>query len=109
MFITFICREPCLKTFKQALVFFLCQKTGRFLLIFHTYFSRFHKMKSRTYFKILRNSSLQMNVLCRYVKFQAWGMINEGDILVQKVKVKKIYFHIPGSLISLSVYQCLHK
>ena len=63
MFITFIWREPCLKTFKQALVFILCQKTGRFLLIFHNYFSRFHKMKSRTYIKILRNCSLQMNVL----------------------------------------------
>ena len=30
-----------------------------------------------------------MNVLYSYVKFHAWGMISEGDILVQKIKVKK--------------------
>ena len=30
-----------------------------------------------------------MNVLCRYLKFHAWGMISKGDIVVQKIKVKK--------------------
>ena len=95
MFITFIWREPCLKFLKYALVFFLCQKTGRFLLIFHNYFSRFHKIKSRTYIKNLRHGSLQMNVLCRYMKFPAWEMIIKGDILVQKIKVKKSIFIFP--------------
>ena len=41
-----------------------------------------------------------MNVFCRYVNFHDWGMINKGDILVQKINVKK---SISGSLISLSV------
>ena len=84
-------------------------KNEKIFIIFHNYFSRFHTIKSRTYVKNLRNLSLQTNVLCGYVKFHAWGMIYKGDILVQKIKVKKIIFHIPGSLISLSVYQCLHE
>ena len=50
-----------------------------------------------------------MNVLCVYVKFHAWAMISKRDILVQKNKSEKIIFHIPESLISLSVYQCLHE
>ena len=62
---------------------------------FHYYFSRFHKIKSRTYIKNLRHCSLQRNVLCRYVKFHAWGMINNGDILIQKIKVKKSIFIFP--------------
>ena len=33
-----------------------------------------------------------MNVFCRYVNFHDWGMINKGDILVQKIKVKKSIF-----------------
>ena len=76
-------------------MFFLCQKTGRFLLFFHNYFPRFHKIKSRTYITILRHSSHQMNVFCMCVKFQAWGMVNKGDILVQKIKVKKSIFIFP--------------
>ena len=28
--------------------FNLCQKTGRFLLFLHEYFSRFHKIKTKT-------------------------------------------------------------
>ena len=81
-------------------------KNGKILIIFHNYFSRIHKIKSRTYIRNLRHSSLQMNVFCRYVNFHDWGIINKGDILVQKIKVKKINFQIPGSLISLPVYQC---
>ena len=56
---------------KIGLSLLLCQKTGRILLFFHNYFSRFHKIESRTYIKNLRYSSLHMNVLCRYVKFHA--------------------------------------
>ena len=69
---------------------------GRFLLFFHNYFSRFHKIKSRIYIKNLRHSSLQMNVLCGYVKFHAWEMINKRDILAQKIKVKKSFFIFPN-------------
>ena len=57
------------------------------------YFSRFHKIKSRTYIKNLRDPSLQMNVFCRCVKFDAWGTISKGDILVKKIKVNN--FEIP--------------
>ena len=67
----------------------------RFLLFFHNYFSRFHKKKSRTCIKNLRHGSLQMNVLCRYVRFHAWGMITKGDISVQKIKVNKSIFTFP--------------
>ena len=58
----------------------------------YNYFSRFHKIKSRSYIKNLRNGSLQMNVFCRHVNFHDWGMIIKGDILVQKIKVKKSIF-----------------
>ena len=78
--------------FEVDFSFILCQKTGIFLLFFYKYFSKFHKMKSRTYIKNLRLCSLQMNVLCRYVKFHAWGLISKGDILFQKIKVKKSIF-----------------
>ena len=77
------------QNFKIGLSFFLCQKNGKFLLFFHNYFSRFHKIKSRTYIKNLRHYSLQLNVLCRYVQCHAWGMINKGVILVPNNKVKK--------------------
>ena len=49
-------------------------------------------MKSRTYIQNLRQISLQMNVFCRYVKFHDLGMIIKGDILVQKIQVKKTIF-----------------
>ena len=75
------------QNFKIGPSFLLMSK--KFLLFLHSYFSRFHKIKSRTYIENLRHSSLQMNVLSGYVKFHAWGMINKGDILVTKIKVKK--------------------
>ena len=37
-----------------------------------------------------------MNVLCGYVKFHAWAIINKRDILVQKIKVKKSFFIFPN-------------
>ena len=84
------------QNFKIGPSFLFMSKNGKiFLLFFHNYFSRFHKIKSRTYIKNLRHGSLQMNVLCGYVKFHAWGMINKGDILVQKIKVKKSFFIFP--------------
>ena len=36
-----------------------------------------------------------MNVFCGYVKFHAWGMINKGDVLVKKIKVKEMFFIFP--------------
>ena len=48
-----------------------------------------------TYIKNLRHGSFQMNVLCRYVKFHCWGIIDKGDILVQKIKVNKSIFKFP--------------
>ena len=52
-------------------------------------------IKSRTYIIHLRHGSLKMNVLCRDVKCHAWGMINKGDELVSKIKVKKSIFRFP--------------
>ena len=55
-------------------------------------FSRFYKIKTRTYIKDLRHCSLCTNVSYKYVKF-CFGEINiKGDILVQKIKVKKFIF-----------------
>ena len=68
---------------------------GRFLLIFYNLFSRFRKIKSRTFIKNLRHCSLQMNVHCRHVKPHAWEMITKGDILVHKIKVTKLIFIFP--------------
>ena len=79
---------------KIVLSFFM-SKNGKIFIIFFFFFSRFHKIKSGTYIKNLRHGSLQMNVLCRYVTFHAWGMIDKGDILVQKMKVKKSIFRFP--------------
>ena len=42
--------------------------------------------------KILRQGSLQMNVFYGYVKFYAWEIICNRDILVQKIKVTKSIF-----------------
>ena len=49
--------------------FIFMSKMGRFLLFFHDYFSRFHKIKTKTYIMNLRHRSLQMNVFHGYVKF----------------------------------------
>ena len=70
-------------------IHFYVKKREDFLLFFHYNF-----MKSRTYIKNLRHGSLQMNVLCRHLKFHAWKiiMISKGDILVQNIKVKKSIF-----------------
>ena len=56
-----------------------------------------HKIKTRTYIKILRHISLQMNVLSMSLKFQICTINNKRDILDQKIKVKKLVlnFRIP--------------
>ena len=71
-----------------ASYFFYLKKREDFLFFFHDYFSRFHQIKTRTYIQNLRHSSLHLNVLYRHVKFYDWKIINDGDILVQKIKVK---------------------
>ena len=43
----------------------------------------------------MRHGSLEMNVLCMYVKSHAWEMITKGDIFVQKIKVNKSVFIFP--------------
>ena len=45
------------------------KKPERFSLFFHDYFSRIHKIKTRTYKKNLRHVSLYINVFYKYVKF----------------------------------------
>ena len=50
------------------------------------------------------HSSPQMNVLYGYVKLYAWEMINKGDILVQKIKVKKSYSWIPHITVCLPMF-----
>ena len=82
----------CLKILIYALVLFLCQKTGRFSLFFHDYFSRIHKIKTRTYINNLRQGSLHINVFYKYVKSYDWEMNIKRDISVQKIKVKKSNF-----------------
>ena len=62
-------------------------KNGKILIFFHDYFSRFHKIKTRTYIKNLRHGSLHMNVFYKYVQFYVWEINIKGDTLVQKIKV----------------------
>ena len=92
IFRTFIWREPCLRILIKVLVLILCQNTGRFLYFFQDYFSRFHKMKTRAYIRNMRHRSLHTNVFYNCVKFYVWEMNINGDILVQKIKVKKYIF-----------------
>ena len=56
-------------------------------------------MKTRAYIKNLRQSSLHKNVFYKYVKFYAWEISIKGDILVQKIKVKKYIFQFLTSLL----------
>ena len=42
--------------FDLGLSSYLCEKTGRFVSFFHTYFSTFHKTKTRTNINNLRHS-----------------------------------------------------
>ena len=66
------------QNFKIGFSFSFMSKNGKiFKKKIHNYISRFHRIKSRTYIKNLRYGSLQMNVLCRYVKFHAWEMISK--------------------------------
>ena len=72
--------------------FDLMTKNGKILMIFSLLFSRFHKIKTRAYLKNLRHASLHINVFYEYVKLYVWEISIRGDILVQKIKVKKYIF-----------------
>ena len=76
--------------------FIFMSKNGKIFIICNDYFSRYHKIKTRTYIKNLRHGSLQMNVFYGYVKLHPWEIIDKGDILVQKIKVKKNTFRFPA-------------
>ena len=85
-------KEQCLRFFLFVLVFILSKKTGNFLVIFLNIFSTFHKIRMRTYIKILRHSSLYSNVLRKSQKSQAYNVHIMGDMHNQKIKVKKYIF-----------------
>ena len=42
----------------------------------------------------MRHGSLQMNVIYRITKLQSWGQDSKLDILIQKIKVKKLDFNL---------------
>ena len=53
-----------------------------------------NEIKSKTLIKILRHSSLPMNVIYRIMKFQIWGYDGKLVILNKKIKVKKWDFNL---------------
>ena len=57
-------------------------KNGKIFVIFHDYFSTFHKIKTRTLIKDLRHGSLHINVFFKYVKFCVWKIDIKRDISV---------------------------
>ena len=59
---------------------------------FHTYFSKFHKTKTRTYIKNLRHGSLHLSVIYENLKFDVSKYIIKRDILIQKIYLKKSFF-----------------
>ena len=52
-----------------------------------------NKMKTKTYIKILRQTSLEGNVMTAHRKFQFEKMYIHRDICVQQIKVKKSLFN----------------
>ena len=69
--------------------FILITKNGKIFIIFLLLFFYISlKIKSRTFIKIRRHGSLQMNDFSRHVKFQNYNKNIEGDILDQKIKLK---------------------
>ena len=63
--------------------------------MFYDYFSRFHKIQTRTYIKILRHCSLQKNVLNTPERLQIRTIDSKKDILDQKIKVTKSVLNFP--------------
>ena len=63
-----------------------------------------YKNKSRTYIKILRHGSLQMNVLSMSIKSQVCTVNNKRDILDKKIKVKKSVLNFPFRQLSSNYY-----
>ena len=71
MFFISISREACLRLFSYALVIVLHKKSGNFLDIFKTLFSKSIKIKMRAYIKYLRHASLVMDMKSHHTKFQS--------------------------------------
>ena len=46
----------------------------------------------------MRHTSLQMNVVIRYTKYDVWTLNIKQDIHVQKLKVKKILFNLSKNI-----------
>ena len=81
-------REACLKILSYVLVLILCQKTGNFWWFFSLSISTFHKIKTRTYIKILRHTSLHLHLKNTCLKFERCILNIGWDILVQKKLTK---------------------
>ena len=64
-------------------------------------------MRTRTYIKTSRHSSLQMNVPNVSLKLQICTINNKRDILDQKIKVKKkgFKFSYPVIILQLKLHQ----
>ena len=54
-------------------------------------------MKTRPYIKNLRHSSLEKNVVYMHKRFQKSIYYSKGDIDVQKIKVKNVFFVFSAS------------
>ena len=91
-FFSMFWREACLRFFILALVLFLCEKTGNFLLFFSILISTFPQIKTRTYIKILRHASLHMDLMNAHLKFGTVKCNSSWDIHVQKMFGKKRFF-----------------
>ena len=85
-------RELCLRIFVSVLVFILCKKKGKFLVIFLNICSTFHKIRMRTYINSLSHSSLYSNVLHKSQKFQVYNVNIKGDMHDKKIQVRKYIF-----------------
>ena len=84
----FIWRELCLRFVIHTLVFILFEKTGNSWCIFSTFFSRFHKTKTRTFKKESERqfppSRPRLNSM--FVKFHRLKQIIKLDIVGQTIK-----------------------
>ena len=62
-----------------------------------------HKIKTRTYIKMLRHGSLQMNVLSMSLKLKICNINNKRDILDKKNKSEKIGFKLTYPVIIVQI------
>ena len=88
------------QNFDLGLSFYITTRNGQLLRFFMNFckvpYSTYNKTKTKTYINILRQASLQMGPGKIYRKSQACRWYNKGDINVQKMLLKNVYFLIPG-------------